>query len=60
MGTYIVIIILIYIQRDAALLILFHLETAIHVSSGTSNHLQERKQLYIQHLILVPPYATAH
>jgi len=30
-----------------------YLETALHVSGGTSNHHQERIQLYLQHLILV-------
>jgi len=38
-------VILIYIQRDATLHSLFYLETALHVSSGTSTHHQERKQL---------------
>ena len=45
--------ILIYIQQDATLHSLFHLETALHISSGTSNHYQERKQLYLQHLVFV-------
>ena len=30
-----------------------YLETALHVSGGTSTHNQERIQLYIQHLIFV-------
>jgi hypothetical protein len=30
-----------------------HLETALHVSGGTSTHHQERIQLYPQHLIFV-------
>ena len=30
-----------------------HLETALHVSGGTSTHHQERKQLYLQHLVFV-------
>jgi hypothetical protein len=30
-----------------------YLETAIHVSGGTSTHHQERIQLYLQHLIFV-------
>jgi hypothetical protein len=47
--------ILIYIQRDAALHSLFYLETALHVSSGTTTHHQERKQLYLQHLVFVTP-----
>jgi len=32
---------------------LFYLGTALHVSSGTITHHQERKQLYIQHLVFV-------
>ena len=46
--------ILIYIQQDATIYSLFHLETALHVSGGTSTH-QERKQLYLQHLVFVTP-----
>jgi hypothetical protein len=34
---------------------LFYLETALHVSGGTSSHHQERIQLYLQHLVLVTP-----
>ena len=45
-------IILIYIQQDATLHRLFYLETALHVSGGTTHH-QERKQLYLQHLVFV-------
>jgi len=47
--------ILIYIQQDATLHSLFYLETALHVSSGTTTHHQERKQLYLQHLVFVTP-----
>jgi hypothetical protein len=32
---------------------LFYLETALHVSGGTTTHLQERKQLYLQLLVFV-------
>jgi len=32
----------IYIQQDATLYSLFYLETALHVSGGTSTHHQER------------------
>jgi hypothetical protein len=32
-----------------------YLETALHVSGGTSIHHQERKQLYLQHLVFVTP-----
>jgi hypothetical protein len=32
-----------------------HLETVLHVSVGTSTYHQERKQLYLQHLVFVTP-----
>jgi len=47
--------ILIYIQQDATLHRLFYLETALHVSGGTTTHHQERKQLHLQHLVFVTP-----
>jgi len=47
--------ILIYIQQDATLHSLFYLETALHVSGGTTTHQQESKQLYLQHLVFVRP-----
>jgi hypothetical protein len=47
--------ILIYIQQDATLHSLFYLETALHVSGGTNTHHQDRKQLYLQHLVFVTP-----
>ena len=46
--------VLIYIQQDATLHSLFYLETALYVSGGTTHH-QERKQLYLQHLVFVTP-----
>jgi hypothetical protein len=45
----------IYIQQDATLHSLFYLETALHVSGGTITNNQERKQLYLQHLVFVTP-----
>ena len=45
----------IYIQQDTMLHSLFYLETALHVSGGTTIHHQERKQLYLQHLVFVTP-----
>jgi hypothetical protein len=48
-------IILIYIQQDAKLYSIFNLKTALHVSGGSSTHYQDRKQLYLQHLIFVTP-----
>jgi len=47
--------ILIYIQQDATLYSLFYLRTALHVLGGTITHHQERKQLYLQHLVFVTP-----
>ena len=32
-----------------------YLETALHVSGGTSTYHQERIQLYLQHLVCVTP-----
>ena len=40
------------IQRYAFYL---YLETALHVSGGTSTHHQECIQLYLQHLVFVTP-----
>jgi hypothetical protein len=45
----------IYIQKDATLHRLLFLETALHVSGGTSTHHQERIQLYLHHLVFVTP-----
>jgi hypothetical protein len=38
---------------------LFYLETALHVSGGTTTHHHERKQLYLQHLVFVTPLLPA-
>jgi hypothetical protein len=32
-----------------------YLETALHVSGGTSTNHQERIQMYLQHLVFVTP-----
>jgi hypothetical protein len=47
--------ILVHIQQDATLHSLFYLETALHVSGGTTTHNQERKQMNLQHLVFVTP-----
>jgi len=47
--------ILIYVQQEATLHSLLYLETALHVSGGTTTHHQERKQLYLQHLVFATP-----
>jgi hypothetical protein len=31
------------------------METAVHVSGGTTTNHQERKQLYLEHLVFVTP-----
>jgi hypothetical protein len=36
-----------------------YLETALHVSGGTSTHHQERIQLNLQHLVFVTPLLSA-
>jgi len=45
----------IYIQQEATLHSLLCLETALHVSGGTSTHHQERIQLYLEQLVIVTP-----
>jgi hypothetical protein len=45
--------ILIYIQQAATFHSLFYLETALHVSGGTTTHHQERKQQHLQRLVFV-------
>jgi hypothetical protein len=43
-----------YISNKMKLYIVYlYLETALHVSGVTSTHHQERKQLYLQHLVFV-------
>jgi hypothetical protein len=44
-----------YNRQDATLHSIFYLETALHVSGVTITHHQERKQLYLQHLVFVTP-----
>jgi hypothetical protein len=44
-----------YSQQDATLHSLFYLETALHVPGVTTTHHQERKQLYLQHLVFFTP-----
>jgi hypothetical protein len=45
-----------YISKKAQRYAVYvYLETALHVSVGTSTHHQERIQLYLQHLVFVTP-----
>jgi hypothetical protein len=52
---YLIYYVLIYFQQDATLHSLFCPDTAVHVLGGTIIHHQERKQLYLQHLLFVTP-----
>ena len=45
-----------YISKKMQLYTIYlYLETALHVSGGTSTHHQECIQLYLQHLVFVTP-----
>jgi hypothetical protein len=54
LGSHLRVSIPIFIQQDATLHYLY-LETALHVSDGTTTHHQERIQLCLQHLVFVTP-----
>jgi len=55
MGTCIVSIFQYISNKMQRYTVYVYLETAPHVSGGTSTHHQERIQLYLQHLVLVTP-----
>jgi hypothetical protein len=55
MGKYILSIFQYISNKMQRYAVYLYLETALHVSGGTSTHHQERKQLYIQHLVFVTP-----
>jgi len=55
MGTCIVSIFQYISNKLQRYTVYLYLETALHVSVGTSTHHQERKQLYLQHLVFVTP-----
>jgi hypothetical protein len=55
MGTYIVSIFQYISNKMQCYTVYLYLETALHVSGGTTTHHQERKQLYLQHLVFVAP-----
>jgi hypothetical protein len=55
MGTCIVSIFQYIFNNMQRYTVYLYLETALHVSGGTSTHYQERIQLYLQHLIFVTP-----
>ena len=55
MGTCIVSIIQYISNKMQRYTVYLYLETALHVSGGTSTHHQERIQLYLQHLVFVTP-----
>ena len=55
MGTCLVSIFQYISEKMHRYTVYLYLETAIHVSGGTSTHHQERIQLYLQHLVFVTP-----
>jgi hypothetical protein len=55
MGTRIVSIFQYISDKMQRYTIYLYLETALHISGGTSTHHQERIHLYLQHLVFVTP-----
>jgi hypothetical protein len=55
MGTCIVSIFQYIFNKMQRYTVYLYLETALHVSDGTSTYHQERIQLYLQHLVFVTP-----
>jgi hypothetical protein len=55
MGPYILSIFQYISKKMQSYTVYLYLETALHVSGGTSTHHQERIQLYLQHLVFVTP-----
>ena len=55
MGTCIVSIFQYIFNKMQRYTVYLYLETALHVSVGTSTHHQERIQLYLQNLVFVTP-----
>jgi len=53
MGTCILCIFQYIFNKMQRYTVYLYLETALHVSGGTSTHYQERIQLYLQHLVFV-------
>jgi hypothetical protein len=55
MGPYIVSIFQYISNKMQRYTVYLYLETGLHVSGGTSIHYQERKKLFLQHLVFVTP-----
>ena len=55
MGPYFVSIFQYIFNKMQRYIVYLYLETALHVSGGTSAQHQERIQLYLQHLVFVTP-----
>ena len=55
MGTCILSILQYIFNKMQCYTVYLYLETALHISGGTSTHHQERIQLYLQHLVFVTP-----
>jgi hypothetical protein len=55
MGTHILSIFQYIFNKMQRYTVYLYLETALHVSGGTSTHHQERIQMYLQQLVFVTP-----
>jgi hypothetical protein len=55
MGTCIISIFQYISNKMQRYIVYLYMETALHLSGGTSTHHQERIQLYLQHLVFVTP-----
>ena len=60
MGTCIVSIFQYISNKMQRYTVYLYLETVLHVSGGTSTHHQERKQLYLQHLVFICQSVTVN
>jgi hypothetical protein len=55
MGTCIVSVFQYISNKMQSYTVCLYLETALHVSGGSSTHYQKRIQLYLQHLVFATP-----
>jgi hypothetical protein len=55
MGPYILGIFQYISNKTQRYTVYLYMETALHISGGTSTHHQKRLQLYLQHLVFVTP-----
>jgi hypothetical protein len=55
MGPYIVNIFQYVSNKMQRYAVYLYMEIAVHISDGTFTHHQERKELYLQHMVFVTP-----